>query len=99
MISKVSFLAIKQHANRRIMMKKNIWLALGIAGILFGTPLADAQAKVRVHVGVGIKIGHHKAHHRRHLHKRNSRHIVARNRYHDINSRQHDNRNAKGISK
>jgi hypothetical protein len=53
------------------MMKKNIWVALGIAGILFGTPLAEVQA-ASVGVGANISIGgkkHHK-HYKRHSHRR-----------------------------
>ncbi|MCX6180280.1 MAG: hypothetical protein NT163_13130 [Chlorobiales bacterium] len=52
-------------------MKKNIWVALGIAGILFGTPLAEVQA-ASAGFGANISIGgkkHHK-HHKRHSHRR-----------------------------
>lgn len=34
-------------------MKKNIWLAAGIAGMLLGSPPADAQAEVNVRISTG----------------------------------------------
>jgi hypothetical protein len=57
-----------------VMMKKTILIAIGIAGMLFGTPLADAQA---AHVGAGVSIrlgGKNHHHHRRHWHKKRYRH-------------------------
>ncbi|MCX6178240.1 MAG: hypothetical protein NT163_02525 [Chlorobiales bacterium] len=52
-------------------MKKNIWVALGIAGILFGTPLAGTQ-EASAGVGVNIRLGgrRHHHHHNRHWHRR-----------------------------
>jgi hypothetical protein len=32
-------------------MKRSIWLAAGIAGMLLGNPAADAQAEVSIHIG------------------------------------------------
>ncbi|MEI7933939.1 MAG: hypothetical protein WCH30_02640 [Chlorobiaceae bacterium] len=32
-------------------MKKSIWLAAGIAGMLLGNPAADARAEVSIHIG------------------------------------------------
>jgi hypothetical protein len=55
-------------------MKKNILIGLGIAGMLFGAPLAEVQA-AHVGAGVSIRIGgkkHH--HHRRNWHKKRYRH-------------------------
>ena len=79
------------------MMKKNILLVAGIAGMLLGAPLVDAQAKVSAHVGVEIGAGHHVAHHhhRHHGHKKN-REVVARNRHHENKSRQHNGQHDQG---
>uniref|UniRef100_Q3ARS3 Uncharacterized protein n=1 Tax=Chlorobium chlorochromatii (strain CaD3) TaxID=340177 RepID=Q3ARS3_CHLCH len=37
----------KQHVNRRKTMKKTIWLAAGVAGMLLGNPTVNAQAETR----------------------------------------------------
>lgn len=34
-------------------MKKHIWMAAGIAGMLLGNPSGDAQAKVNIHIALG----------------------------------------------
>lgn len=44
---------IEQQVNRRFSIKKNIWLAAGIAGMLLGNPPADAQAEVKVRISTG----------------------------------------------
>ena len=55
-------------------MKKNMLIALGIAGMLLGAPLADVQA-AHVGAGVSIRIGKkHHHHNRRHWHKKRYRH-------------------------
>ncbi len=78
-------------------MKKNILLVAGIAGMLLGAPLGDAQAKVKVHVGVESGTGHHVAHHqhRRHWHRKSSE-VVVRHRHHESKSRQHEGQHDQG---
>jgi hypothetical protein len=44
---------IGQHVNRRNRMKRNIWLAAGIAGMLLGQPPVDARAEVNVQISAG----------------------------------------------
>ena len=51
-----------------VMMKKYILLTIGIAGLLFGTPQADAQAGVGVNIRLGGRRHHH--HHYRNWHRR-----------------------------
>jgi len=43
-------------------------IVLGIVGMLFGTPLADAQAGIGVNIRIGGRRHHH--HHYRHWHRR-----------------------------
>jgi hypothetical protein len=45
--------SIKPNVNRRMTMKKNIWLAAGIAGMLFANCPVVAQAEVDVRIGIG----------------------------------------------
>ena len=80
-------------------MKKNILLVAGIAGMLLGSPLSDALAKPREHVAVEVSVGQNKGHHhhKRHMHKRSPRRVVARHRHHDMNVRQHDSRDGRGM--
>ena len=55
------------------MIKKTMLIAIGIAGMFLGTPLADAQAGV----GVNIRLGgrrHHHHYYYRNGHKRYYRH-------------------------
>ena len=63
-------------------MKKNIWLSLGIAGMLIGASVVETQ-NAHAEVGVSIRIGekhhhhhheyhHYRHHHHRHHHQRNS---------------------------
>jgi hypothetical protein len=80
------------------MMKKNVWLVAGIAGMLLGAPLADAQAK-SAHTGNESGAGYSREHHhpQRHLHKKSPKHFVASHRNHDVKPRHHDSHNDKGI--
>jgi hypothetical protein len=57
------------------MMRKNMLIAFGIAGMLFAAPLAEVQA-AHVGAGVNIRIGNKRHHHhtRRHWHKKSYRH-------------------------
>ncbi len=49
-------------------MKKTMLIAIGIAGMFLGTPLADTQAGVGVNIRIGGRRHHH--HHYRHSHRR-----------------------------
>jgi hypothetical protein len=49
------------------MIKKNMLIALGIAGMFFAAPLADAQAGIGVNIRLGGRRHHH---HYRHWHRR-----------------------------
>ena len=49
-------------------MNKNMLIALGIAGMLFGVPLADAQAGDGINIRIGGRRHHH--HHYRNWHRR-----------------------------
>jgi hypothetical protein len=79
------------------MMKKNILLFVGIAGMLLGAPLADAQAKEGAHAGIERAAGHSRSHHQRHSHKKSHRHVVVSKRHHDIKSRHHEARHDQGV--
>ncbi len=79
-------------------MKKNILLFVGIAGMLLGAPLADAQAKVNVHVGIESTASHSRGnHHQRHFHKKSHRHVVVSKRHHGTRLRHHDARHEHGV--
>ncbi len=58
----------------RKFMKKNIWLLLGIIGVLLGNPSADtyAKAKVKISIAIGQKTSRH--HHNSHWHRRYRHH-------------------------
>ena len=49
-------------------MKKTMLIVFAIAGMLFGSPLPDAQAGVGVNIRIGGKRHHH--HHHRNWHRR-----------------------------
>jgi flagellar biosynthesis GTPase FlhF len=43
------------YENRRIIVKKHIWLVAGITGMLFGIPHADAKAAVNININTGSR--------------------------------------------
>ncbi len=55
------------------MMKKTMLIAIGIAGMFLGTPLADAQAGVGVNIHLGGRRHHHHYYYRN-GHRRYYRH-------------------------
>jgi len=76
-------------------MKKSIWIAFGIAGMLLGNPVVDTMAAVRVNIGAGVTLGHRKGHdHRRHYHKKNRRY-VAKKHYQNHQHGRHHHRNVR----
>ena len=73
-------------------MKISIWLAAaGIALMLLGSPLADAQAKVSLNIGVNSNQRGVRHYHRRHWHKR-PYYRTGRVKYRTNRFQQHDNR-------
>jgi len=64
-------------------MTRNIWLVLGIIGVLLGNPSADTYAKVKVKIGIAVGQRTSHRHHRRYWHRRD--------RYWNERARHHDN--------
>ncbi len=52
------------------MMKKTMLIAIGIAGMFLGAPLADAQAGVGVNINLGGRRHHHHHYYYRNGHRR-----------------------------
>ena len=56
------------------MMKKTMLVAIGIAGMFLGTPVADSQASVGVNINLGGRRHHHRHYYYRNGHRRYYRH-------------------------